>query len=229
MKTLLDFLARKDAKAQRRIEGFLLCLLSIGFLSSCIGVNTNISFNADNSGTISLEYRVNQALLSLGRFDGNEAYPTLPVGRIDFERTIARVPGLSLVSHSTRDEAMDSIITARLRFRDINALLGFLDASGSLAMYGNEQGSQKLTLVLGTGILNRDNTLYELIRDISGSYNISFSFSFPSDASLELLDNQGRANNAASQINPQGRNIMFSMPLEHVLYADNGLIAQIMW
>ena len=224
MKNLIKF----HALTQRGFKGCLLCLLSFALLS-CIGVNADIVFNADNSGSITLEYRVNHALMNLGQFDSNEAYPILPLGRNDFERTLSRVPGLSLVSHNIRTEDLDTVIRARLRFADIDALLGFLDQSGRGAIYVNEHNSQKLILVLGTGHMSRNNDIDDFIRDISASYNISFSFSFPAEASLALLDDQGQDFNAAIHINPRGRNIGFSVALENVLYADNGLIAQIVF
>ena len=74
-----------------------LAFVSVVFFS-CMGVSSQIKLNADGSGTIKLEYRVALELENVGKLDGNEAYPPVPMGKIDLERSIARVSGLRLVS-----------------------------------------------------------------------------------------------------------------------------------
>ena len=71
----------------------LLCLSAV-VLNSCLGVSADITIKADGSGKIALEYRVSQALESLGKLDGNG--PAIPVGKADFERSVSRIPGLRL-------------------------------------------------------------------------------------------------------------------------------------
>ena len=60
----------------------MFCIVML--LSSCIGVNADMVVQANGSGSITLEYHVSQFLESLGKLDGNENWPLIPVGRADF-------------------------------------------------------------------------------------------------------------------------------------------------
>ncbi|MCL2602070.1 MAG: hypothetical protein FWD91_04570, partial [Treponema sp.] len=118
----------------RKLTTVFLLLFAM-LLTSCFGVSADITLNANGSGTIALEYRVSQALDALGRLDGNERWNTIPVGQADFQRTIDRLPDMRLVSCSSRQDARDVIISARMEFSSIEGLLAFLDASGRRAAF----------------------------------------------------------------------------------------------
>jgi hypothetical protein len=71
---------------------------------------------SNGSGRITLEYRVSNMAEAIGALDGNERWPTIPVGRADWERTVERFPGLSLVSFSRREGNKDTVYNVRLDF-----------------------------------------------------------------------------------------------------------------
>ncbi|MDR0289373.1 MAG: hypothetical protein LBI06_00370, partial [Treponema sp.] len=129
---------------------FLMTAIAVLALCSCLGVQADISIRADGSGRIALEYRVSQMLESIGRLDGNERWPAVPVGRADFERSIARIPGLRLVSFRTSDvkSTGDLVTKAELQFKDIATLVAFLDSTGKRASYSGNQTSNVLRLTL---------------------------------------------------------------------------------
>jgi hypothetical protein len=81
----------------KKAQVFFVVLL-LASLCSCIGVKADITINADGSGKLALEYRVSNMVEALGKLDGNERWQTVPLGRADFERTLARLPKLRLSS-----------------------------------------------------------------------------------------------------------------------------------
>ena len=139
----------------------LLCLALVGFCS-CLGVSAEISIRPGGSGRIVLEYQVSQMLESIGRLDSNEAWPAIPVGRGDFERIMARIPGLRLGSHSSSEVrnafgGRDLLTRATLDFDDTAALLAFLDSTGGHASLVQENGKNLLHLVLLEPATHVDN------------------------------------------------------------------------
>jgi hypothetical protein len=150
---------------------FLSCLLVLSALfSSCIGVDSKINIRRDGSGTIDLEYRVSEELQALGELDGNERKPTVPVGRLDFERSVSRVEGLSLVSYAEKRRDNDRIYTAALAFTGLEALTAFL--SGALGGAVLDRNSLSLSLSNGGKL---DNALMELVQQQVSGYEFRLS------------------------------------------------------
>ena len=190
-------------------------------LSSCFGLNMDIALNQNGSGTLSLEYRISKSLDSIGKLDGNERWNTIPVGKADFERTLARLPEMKLLSFSSGEDEKNVIISSKMEFSSISGLLAFLDASGRRSSFLGDAGSGRLLITLseGTGINNPG--LSKLIEDISATYSISMSMSFHGEGSLEILDTNG------TPLEPQkrGKKLSCSFPLYDVISSGNGIKA----
>jgi hypothetical protein len=212
-------------------------------MCSCLGLNADIVLNSDNSGTLSLEYRISRALDSLGRNDGNEGRPSVPIGRIDFERTVDRIPGMKLLSYASKEESHDRIITAKFQFSNMDALISFLDAAGEKAVYsrgGPQEDTQKLTFVLNQGGRIRNPELYALVGQITEGYQVNISVSFPSAGNRNetrkviLMDREGGPLNTIISPDPgnitrQGNKYSCSLPLGAVLSAEKGVILEFDW
>jgi len=209
----------------------ILPLLFIFLLSSCFGVDADITINPNGTGTIVLEYRVSQSLDSLGRQDGNERWNTIPVGRADFQRTLDRLPDMRLVSFSSRQDARDIIVSVRMEFSSIQGLLAFLDAGGRRSSFTGNAASGRMVFTLseGTGVNNPE--LASLLAGISEGYAVRIGMGFPGEGSLEVSDNQGRALTAipGSEIQSAGRRVFSSFPLYEVLTATNGMQVEFRW
>jgi hypothetical protein len=205
-------------------------MLSAVLLSSCIGLSADIAIRRDGSGTVAMEYRISPVLESLGKLDGNEGAPPLPVGRADFERTAARIEGLRLRSFSTGEKDGEKTVKAALDFSDLNALAAFLDALGQGARFSQEQG-RRLSLTLGGGLENRDRELLDLIREISRGYSLDLTITLPSGGTLTLLDRNGRAIAAppAGTAVLEGRKFRFSAPLGDLLTAPEKTVLELSW
>ena len=203
----------------------LFIFVILGGMTSCLGVNADIVLNADNSGTLNLEYRISHILDSLGRLEGNEGRPTIPVGRLDFQRTVDRIPGMRLLSFNSREDTRDRIITARLQFSNIDALLSFLDAAGEKAVYYTRGDSQMLSFTLNQGGRPRNPEMDALIAQISQGYNVNINMTIASGEISAALNAMG----PGVEIRSQGRRASASLPLGFILSAENPLNLEFRW
>jgi hypothetical protein len=210
---------------------FLLLCLAFASLNSCLGISADIEIRSSGSGRISLEYRVSQMLESLGRLDGNERWPAIPVGRADLERSLARMPGLKLSRYSTKDERnssgqRDLVTRITLDFKDTSALLAFLDSSAGNASFTQENGKNLLRLTLlepSAGISNHD--LLSIFRDISAGYNINIGLSAPKNAAIKMTP----PSVPAAKLSSGGKKASFSIGIGELLSLNEGLALEISW
>jgi hypothetical protein len=215
----------------------LACALVI--LTSCVGVSADITVRADGSGRILLEYRVSPLAGALGKLDGNERWQTIPTGRADFERTLARLPGMRLVSFSGAQAAGGELLNrVELEFDRPGTLTAFLDAAGKGAVFSRENGGQpsgrsRLNLVLlEKPAAPSDPALLELLREVSKDYAFSVSFTAPESAALTLTDGSGAPLPAAIpgiRHVSQGKKVSFVVGTGDLLGLENGIGAQITW
>lgn len=215
-----------------RVFKLVFCLLFM-VLSSCIGVSADISVREDGSGRISLEYRVSRMVEALGRLDGNERWQTIPVGRADFERTLARLPDMRLISFSTREGTAngaanrgDIINKAELEFKNINALLAFLDASGEHASFVRENGTNRMAFtLLEAWDAAADEELLTLVRELSRGYELRLSLSVTGTASLQLTP---EAVPAVQLVSP-GKKVSLAIGMGELLSLPGGLGVEFTW
>lgn len=178
---------------QKKVSIIALLGILVLSLSSCLGVNSNVTIRQNGSGTIQLEYRLSRMFEALGKLDGNEKQLPLPVSRTDFERTISRVPGLQLTSYATSQDQKDILIKAELSFANLDALTGFLDASGQSVRLANEGGNRAMGLVLVRGIKNVDKDLENLVRTVFAGYTIDMRFNLPSTPTVSTVGKIGQS------------------------------------
>ncbi|MEW6564558.1 MAG: hypothetical protein AB1404_03555 [Spirochaetota bacterium] len=191
--------------------------LIIVSLSSCIGVNSNVSIRQNGSGTIQLEYRLSRMFEALGKLDGNEKQLPLPVGRTDFERTVNRVPGLALTAYSISQDEKDLLVKAELSFTSLDALAGFLHAAGQSVRLVSDGGNRTMGLVLVRGIKNVDADLESLVRTVFAGYTIDMRFNFPSTPTVSTVGNIGQAavtGTSARYTSPVTDLVLSSEPVE---------------
>jgi hypothetical protein len=198
-------------------------LFLITSLCSCLGVQADIVLNPDNSGTVTLEYRISRYLESLGKQDGNERWLPVPTGKADFERTLERLPGIAMLSFSSKDDGKDLVITVKLRFADMDALLRFLDASGNRAVYVRENASQLLSLTLSKGGAGGNRDLADLFAKVSEGYKVSISLDLPREGTLTAPALEG------ADMRRQGKKLSCSLPLRTVLSSAEEISLDFRW
>ncbi|GEM_PF-1316531 len=93
------------------------------FLSSCIGVESSISFNDNGSGILTLNYRISKMIINLGETgEKNTLSMPLPVSEDDFRKSIAGIEGLKLRSFKQSENEDDILINATISFDDVSKL-----------------------------------------------------------------------------------------------------------
>jgi hypothetical protein len=218
-------------KHRKRLFTLPILGLLIITLSSCIGVRADITLRPDGSGTIDLEYRLSRVAESLGKLDGNEGRPTIPLGKADFERTAARVEGLTLGSFSSKNDGKDTINTIKLAFSSLEALTRFLDATGQRASLVKEKGNYHLSLTLTSGSDQLDPDLLTLFTTVSQGYSVSLSLTTPKEGTLSLYDSQGNPLGDLPGITrvPKGKKVSFMSPLGDLFALKGGVGMAFIW
>jgi hypothetical protein len=205
-------------------------LLFVSILGSCMGISSDITLSRSGSGTLKLEYRLSRELESLGKLDGNAGRPPIPVGKTDIERTVARIPGITLKSFNSAVEGNDVVYRITLNFANTDALIRFLDASGQKASLSRENGRNRFSLLLAGGGGPVEPELRALVSSASGGYFLTMSFSLPAEAELTLADGEGRRLNPPQGWELSGGNrSAFSAPIGEVLLFDGPLYLEISW
>jgi len=213
--------------------GKLLIILPFLFLlNSCIGLSMEIQMRRNGSGRLVLEYRVSRMAEVIGRLDGNENWPIIPVGRADFERTLARIPGMRLVSYSSSEGAQDVITNITLEYENTEALLKFIDPSGSRASLITENQSGRLGIILNEPVpSDYDEDLLKLVKQVSAGYGLSISFSAEGNSALSFTDGEGTAAQApaAAQTVTSGRKTSLSIGIIDLLEIREGIGVSFIW
>ena len=213
-----------------KIVTIFFMFLAMLAMNSCIGASADITIRADGSGSIALEYRLPMMLESIGKLDGNERWPVIPVGRADFERGLPRIPGLRLRTFSSREVnaaqgGKDLLTRAVLDFDDTAALLAFLDVTGSHASLSQGSQGNLLRLALldpSPQTVNAD--LVSLMQEVCEGYDLQISLSAPRDASLAVIPSvQG------ARVVSQGRKVSFAIGIGDLLSLSEGLALEIRW
>ncbi|GHV76856.1 hypothetical protein AGMMS49942_16770 [Spirochaetia bacterium] len=204
------------------MRNIALVLAAAFMLCSCVGLASEIVLRRDGSLSMSLEYRFSRELESLGKLDGNENWPPLPVGKADFERTVARIEGLSLGSFTTKTAGKDVVNQVKLDFTNLEALVRFLDASGQRASLAREGGKTRLTLSFGGGGGGVDPELLALLASATEGYSLDFGLTLPHAPELRERPQTGA-------VVLEGNRVGFSMPLAELLSGAEPVTLEILW
>jgi hypothetical protein len=185
----------------------------------------------DGSGTIALEYRLSRDFESLGKLDGNENWPVIPVGKADLERSAARIEGLSLRSFREKTAAADLVYEARLDFAGLDALALFLDSTGQRASLVREGPENRLLLSFNdyAGRLGRDAKLLELVRSSFEGYSLVFGITLPQAPRLDVAEEGSPERRAPGTALVQGNRVSFSAPMADLLSAAEPARLEIVW
>lgn len=204
----------------KRFRRMLIVIPTVAMLlASCVGIDAGVEIRSDGSGTLSLEYRISRMVESMGKLDGNEAWLPLPVGRADFERTVARVPGLTLTSFSSKETEIDLVISASLAFINPTALVTFLDATGRSTSFEGEDASRKLTLRLAEGGGPLDPDLERLVSAVFKGYAVTLRIKTPTVPSSSSPGSVTEASRTAS----------YQSPVADILSAKEPIQWEIAW
>jgi hypothetical protein len=208
-------------------------LLLVFFFGSCVGVSADVTIRKNGSGFITLEYRISGELESLGRLDGNARWPSVPVGRADFERTVARIPSMRIASFSSKKRDGDIVNKVKLSFGDTGALLKFFDALGGGARLIRENGHNLLALDFGGNEGPVDPALAEFAAKTLAGYSLSFRFDTGTEGELFLVDRNDEIRGTESLPSGwtvrSGREMFFSVPMGDLLTGSEAARIRVRW
>jgi len=209
-------------------------------LNSCIGVHADIQMRRDGSGRITLEYKLSRMAETIGRLDGNEQWPIIPVGRADWERTTARIDDMRLVSFSSREDAKDIVSRVTLEFRNTEALIKFLDSyagepsrpGGGRASINRENNLNKLNIILNKPAASEINPdLMDLMKQVCAGYKFNISFRAQGNPSMVFTDGAGKTIIQPAEINTaaSGRTVSFAIDTAEIINKKEGLGVIFSW
>jgi hypothetical protein len=175
-----------------------------------------------------MEYRISGMAEVIGKLDGNESWPVIPVGRADWERTIERISGASLVSFSSRQSQQDIITNVTLNFDNAEAMLKFLDPTGKRTSLG----ADCFELIINEPLPSTINDhLLELVRQVTDGYTFTISFSAEGNSNMIITDGNRKEIPVpvSSQVVSSGKKTSLSIAIYEIITSTEGLGVRFTW
>ena len=204
--------------------------------NSCISLSMNIQMNKNGSGKLTMEYSISSMLNNIGSLDGNKNFPAIPVGRADWERTLARINGVKLSSFSVNEKGSDTVYKVIIDYDNPQALLMILDPgkNGSSIEIKNDSGSFNYVINMNNSFADfseYDESLLVLARIMFADSKFSISFSAQSDSSMTITSNGGKSFSppASAQIIQKGKNVSLSMDIMDFIEITEDFTVNFKW
>ena len=196
------------------------------FLLSCIGTSSQIKINNDGSGTITQIYRISHELQNMGKTDETaEMYP-LPTGKEDLERTVERIPGLRLVSYTSRQDEKDLIINAGFAFDTPEALALLMENQ----QFKIDLSGKKITIHFPAGEDSEAASFKEIFLAAFTGYNFAISLTVPGMAKASWFDGSGKSvQQYPGTFSVRNSTVDFTVSMGELVYLDNPLNLEINW
>jgi hypothetical protein len=193
-------------------------------LGSCLGSKAEIVLQADGGGKLNLEYRVSRRFQGIGALDGNARWPSVPVDRADFERSVARLnaggpEAVKLLSFSVKEDGPDLLYRAEIGFSRLEDILPLLDYGESPRLVQGEQRTLVLRLGPEAGGETVDPGLLALAEEALRGYDLAVSLSAPSTVEL-------RIRGGTLPVEQDGRRAGFSVPVYDLITMPGPLTAE---
>ncbi|MBN1696840.1 MAG: hypothetical protein JW881_04945 [Spirochaetales bacterium] len=112
-------------------------------LASCVGIQSDITFKKDGSGTISLTYHFSKSFGEFGKIGEEEKPLPFPVHKEDFLEVTDNVDGLLLQSYERSESGNMIVIKAVVSFAS-SRLLTRLERNGEASMTVDVKGDATL-------------------------------------------------------------------------------------
>ena len=194
---------------------------------SCMGAASQVTLASDGSGSILLEYRISSELENLGRLDGNQSRLPVPTGRIDLERSVARISGLSLVSYTSLEDGHDIVHRTELAFSSPQALSAFFN-SASEQFKIDFPGRKIIISFFETETM--DSSFKEFAVGILQGYEFSISFTVPGNVSAEWIDGNGTiTNHFPGNCFILGTTVQYTAAIAELVFLESPLFLEISW
>jgi len=121
----------------------LIILISLFLLASCLTIESELSLNDDESGTVRLEYSVSTLAVDIAKIDKDNSVLPFPIMEDEFDAAILKGNGVQKLEYEMSDDGARYYIRSLISFDSLNSLSLF---TGSQFLLEN-QGSNKLLTV----------------------------------------------------------------------------------
>jgi hypothetical protein len=157
---------------------FLLAIVCAGCLSSCIGIEASGKIDTKGTGTLSIEYQISKDFAQLGALESTPQLP-LPLSREDIERGLRGVHGVTLKSYAQGARGDNLFVSLTLAFESPSDMVKFLDPSGKLAEYRQQNGRSYLRFSFGEAVPSLDPQMQTEIAEKLKPYRFVFALEAP--------------------------------------------------
>lgn len=208
---------------KRFFKAGLFIVLSTILFSSCMGMETTIVINSQNSGTITAEYRLSEELVNFGALEANKSLLPIPITKADFENSLASAKGLKLLSWSSGKNGTDTTIKSVISFDSLEALMQYLDPQGKMARYSATSVENSIWFSLGDSVPPMDEQMKNIAREAFAPYMFKFTISAPS----KIL----KANSSSSVISSvvDGKKAVFSGKMQDIITSSEAPVLELGW
>ena len=186
---------------------------------SCIGIETEINFKDDKSGTLIMKYRVSKMVVKTAEIDSDSSFLPLPVEEKDFISKADENNGLTLTSFKKEETEDDVFITAEYSFTDIESLNAAAGSGGDpVITVDRKLGKTVYTHQLYPGNNgNIDTETMQVVSDLYSTYPVKITVIAPSD----IKDiNMGSSKNNRAEID---------MTVPEILSSEEPVTIEISW
>lgn len=104
------------------MKRFFFFIIATLTLCSCIGIESQINFKKNGSGTLTFTYKISQMIKNLDTGSDEKNALPLPVSREEFNRTAEGIEGLKLLSINQREDEENIYIQAKMEFDRIESV-----------------------------------------------------------------------------------------------------------
>lgn len=194
-----------------------LLTLPLLLLTGCLSVETRVTLSDGERGELTYVYTVNRQLLDAEVFDQEAENWPIPIARRDFELFADAVPEAELRSYSREEREAVSIVTARFRFRSLEALAHLLATRESIAVEPREGEFGLRFQVSPLGVAELNEGQQSFLRSYLDDSTVTFTVTTPEPVSYTSLENA------------DGRTVTVVRSMEELLDRPSPLFLEIGW
>ena len=210
------------------MKRLLLLALVILLFSSCIGIESNVSFKKDGSGDIVFIYRISKMLTEMG---GEDAETPLPVSEEALTASVADHPGLTLKKVSQREDDQDIFITAEIGFEAIEEFTGLEDFSAMPMRLEARGGDTVFTQIISEGTGSDGDSedgssgegemaeMQAMMQEFFLGYELIFVVNAPSPIKEHNL----------GELSGNGRSVTYVIPLLELTAMQQETVLSVVW
>lgn len=195
-------------------------ILAVVLLSSCIGIDSQITLQNDGSGTMLLNYRISQLMKNLDVAKSDWHLP-LPVSREDFQRTVDSISGLKLLSLTQREDERDVLIDARLAFTGVQAI-NSLGREGQIELSFSNEGDLyvfRQQIYRGRGLEEISPESLQMIQTFFEGYELSYRVTAPAAIKRHSL----------GELSEDQRSVSYKTSVADLLKSGEKQVLEVAW